>query len=483
MKKPNILIICVDHWPGRLIGAAGHKYIMTPTLDSLAESGVHFTRAYSSTPTCIPARRELMTGVSARTHGDRSFKETLPMPEDLHTMPELFCREGYQTYAAGKLHVYPQRARIGFENVLLHEEGRHHLDNFKDDYELYLERRGLSGRELTHGMGNNQYSTRPWHLEEEDHPTNWTTREMCRQIKRRDPTRPGFWFCSYAAPHPPLTPPAEYFNLYTEREIDKPFMGTWAEDFGLLPYALKYHRKKFPELDLNETDLARKAFYAQCTYIDHQIRLLIGTLREECLLDDTILVFTGDHGDMLGNHNLWAKPPMFEYSVNIPLLISVPPGIVPEEKACGTREDFAALRDIMPTLLDLCGVAVPPQVEGISLYSGSPRSSIYCEHFENELAMRMIRKSDYKLIWYPAGNRFQLFNLSEDPCELEDLSEDKSFSGIMEDLKSTFIDNLYGSDVDWVEQGKIIGFPDKPFRKNPEMRKTARGLLAQRGWR
>ncbi len=478
MEKPNVLTICVDHWPGLLMGTAGHPVIITPTLNTMAENGTHFTQAYSSTPTCIPARRELMTGTTAKKHGDRIFSEKLRMDSNLPTMPDTFRKAGYKAYAVGKLHVYPQRDRIGFDDARIHEEGRHHLGNVKDDFELYLERQGLPGHELTHAMGNNQYPVRPWHLEEKHHPTNWTTREMCRQIKRRDPTRPHFWYCSYAAPHPPLTPPKEYFQLYREMDIDQRFIGKWAENFDSLPYALKHHTRKFPLIDEKEIDLARKAFYAQCTYIDHQIRLLIGTLREEGLLDNTILVFTGDHGDMLGNHNMWAKPPMMEYSVKVPMIISVPPCIDPEGKTVGKENRFSALRDIMPTLLDLCDIPIPETVEGQSLFSDPPRESIYCEHYEDERAIRMVRKDSCKLIWYPVGNRFHLFDLEKDPKEMEDLSENPSYTEVRKDLEIILMDELYGSDAAWVKDGKLTGEPDKEFKLRRD-----RGLLSQRGWR
>jgi arylsulfatase len=478
MEKPNVLGICVDHWPGLLMGAAGHEHIISPTLNSMAEHGTHFTEAYSSTPTCIPARRELMTGTEAKTHGDRIFNETLPMDPKLPTMAETFRRAGYQAHSVGKLHVYPQRDRIGFDDALIHEEGRHHLGNVKDDYELYLEQQGLPGQELTHGIGNNQYPVRSWHLDEKHHPTNWTTREMCRQIKRRDPTKPGFWYCSYAAPHPPITPPEEYLQIYREMEIDKRYVGDWAKDFDALPYSLKSHTRKFPELSEKEIDLARRAFYAQCTYIDHQIRLLIGTLREEGLLDNTILFFTSDHGDMLGNHNLYAKPPMFEYAAKIPMIVSVPPSLDPEGKTVGKDNRFAALRDLMPSLLELCGIPVPKTVEGQSLFKDPPRKSIYCEHYEDERSLRMVRKDSHKLIWYPVGNRFHLFDLEKDPKELKDLSEDPEYKHIRGELEKIILNNLHGEDRSWVKDGKLTGEPDKPFTPPRD-----RGLLAQRGWR
>ncbi|MBI2441231.1 MAG: sulfatase-like hydrolase/transferase [Lentisphaerae bacterium] len=475
--KPNVLLICVDHWPGPLMQAMGHERILTPTLNQLARSGVLFSQAYSATPTCIPARRTLMTGTTARTHGDRVFKERLEMDPRLPTLPQVFREAGYQTYAVGKLHVFPQRARIGFDEVILNEEGRHHLGGGRDDFERFLDREGYAGRELTHAMGNNEYCARPWHLPEYCHPTNWTTREMCYAIQRRDPTCPAFWYCSYAAPHQPVTPPRDYWEMYRQSGVDEPFIGEWAKDPATWPYALKRHQDKFSEMSSAEKQLARQGFYAQCTYIDHQMRLLIGTLREAGWLDNTIVMFVCDHGDMLGNHNLWCKPPMFEWSAKIPMVLM--PTAAYERVGHHQRDDrLAELRDVMPTLLDLCGLPIPRTVEGHSLVSDYRRAHLYGEHYEDDLAMRMIRSDQYKLIWYPVGNRFQLFDLARDPRELRDLADDPTLVDVRKRLTTLLAEHLYGSDLKWVRQGELVGEPEKTFVPSPN-----RGLLSQRGWR
>src|SRR6056297_3057718 len=107
MKQKNVLLICTDHWPGLLMGAADHPAIMTPTLDRLCKDGIRFDQAYSTTPTCIPARRALMTGTTSKTHGDRTFRERAPMDPALHTLAQTFRDSGYQADAVGKMHVYP----------------------------------------------------------------------------------------------------------------------------------------------------------------------------------------------------------------------------------------------------------------------------------------------------------------------------------------------------------------------------------------
>ena len=230
-NKPNILLISTDHWPAALLGVAGHPVIQTPTLDSLARSGTRFSNAYSECPVCIPARRTLMTGTTPRTHGDRVFDETLTMPQ-LPTMAETFRSAGYQATAVGKLHVYPQRNRIGFDDVILDEEGRTQYGVI-DDYEIFLADQGYAGQQFWHGMSNNEYSWRPWHLPEHTHATNWATQQMCKTIKRRNPNKPSFWYLSYTHPHPPLVPIHTYFERYTRKNIPLPLQSHWSNETQL----------------------------------------------------------------------------------------------------------------------------------------------------------------------------------------------------------------------------------------------------------
>jgi arylsulfatase A-like enzyme len=163
--RPNVLLITTDHWPAALLGSAGQHVIQTPTLDQLARSGVRFSNAYSECPVCIPARRTLMTGTPPKIHGDRTFQTTLEMP-DLPTLAQTFRDADYQAIGVGKLHVYPQRNRIGFDEVILAEEGRPGW-GVTDDYEIFLGDQGFAGRQFDHGMSNNEYVIRPWHLPED----------------------------------------------------------------------------------------------------------------------------------------------------------------------------------------------------------------------------------------------------------------------------------------------------------------------------
>jgi arylsulfatase A-like enzyme len=464
-------MICTDHWPGSLFGIAGHPAIQTPTLDQLARNGVRFPRTYSECPVCIPARRTLMTGTTCRTHGDRDFDETLRMP-NVPTLAQTFRDNGYQAFASGKLHVYPQRDRIGFDDVVLHEEGRAQFEAV-DDYELFLGDQGHAGQMFAGGMNNNSYLNRPWHLPEHCHVTNWTTLQMTRLIQRRDPSKPSFWYLSYNHPHPPLTPLGCYIDMYRDIEPPRPHIGEWARDPDALPWALRTRRAD--DFTDYQVQSALRAFYAMCTHIDHQMRVVIGTLREERLLDDTIILFTSDHGDMLGNHGQWAKRLFYEDSACVPMILV---GTANDDRIGHHRIDnrLVGWQDIMPTLLDLAGVDIPESVEGISMVSGGPRAHLYGECGNGPTATRMVHDGRHKLIYYPVGNRAQLFDLDKDPREMVDLAGQESYARVEHQLRDLLAQELYGGDEAWVKNGEWVGLPDQEYVPAPN-----RGLSGQRG--
>ena len=473
--RPNVLLILVDQWPGTLLGAAGHEVLQTPTLDQLARMGVRYDRAYSECPICIPARRTLMTGTTTRTHGDRVFGTVNRMP-DVPTIAQCFRDGGYQALAVGKLHVYPPRDRIGFDDVLLAEEGRPHLGTV-DDHDRYLAARGFAGQQYLHGMNNNDYMYRPWHLPEDCHVTNWTTAEMCRQIKRRDPTRPAFWTLSYSHPHPPLVPLDCYLQMYRALEMDLPLEADWAQDPAALPRALRAMRDFYPSFTPAILAEIRRAFYALCTHIDHQLRLVLGTLREEGLLDETVILFTSDHGDMLGDFGLFAKRTFYEGSANVPMILAGPPGH-PGIAAGAVDHRLVGLQDVMPTLLSLAGLAVPESCDGIDMTGEGRRSVLYGDCLESAGASRMLHDGRMKLVWYPAGNVVQLFDLEADPKETRDLADDPAHAATRAALEVLLAEQCYGIDVEqgWVVDGRLRGFDPGPY-----VRKADRSFTGQRG--
>jgi arylsulfatase A-like enzyme len=471
MSQPNVLLIVTDHWPASLLGAAGHPAIHTPVLDQLTRNGVRFTNCYSETPVCLPARRTMMTGCTPRQHGDRTFQPYRPMEPNLPTMAQCFRDAGYQAYGVGKTHTYPQRDRIGFDDIQLDDEGRT-LYGVTDDYEIFLGDQGYVGQQFGHGMSNNAYQSTPWHLPEHVHATNWATDTMARYVRRRDPKRPSFWYLGYRHPHPPLVPPQRFLDHYADVDIDMPFAGDWSE--GDLPYNLQgvQARSVYSE---REIKWARRAFYALCTHIDQQIGHLIGTIREEGILDDTIIMFTSDHGDMLGNHGMWAKQTFYEGSSNVPMIV-VPQAGDTDVGFNRADDRLTGLQDVMPTLLGLAGIEVPEHLDGRSMMVEETREHIYGEFGEEQHASRMIRDERYKLIWYPCGNHAQLFDLVDDPFEMNDLAGNPDHAEVLAGLKDELLGEMYGSDEKWIKDGKLTGEPAKTFYPGPN-----RGLSLTRG--
>lgn len=461
-EKPNILFIMMDQWPAKVMRAAGHPVILTPTLDQLARLGTRFPRAYSECPICIPARRTVMTGTAPRTHGDREFQPALAMPA-LPTVAQCFRDAGYQAFGVGKMHVHPQRDRIGFDDIWLAEEGRPQL-GATDDYDMYLADQGHAGEQFLHGMNNNDYLFRPWHLQERMHVTNWITRESARMIKRRDPGKPAFWHVSYTHPHPPLAPLEAYLNMYDVDRMDLPVRADWAAE--QLPPALQATRDYWPtRFSDHELRAIRRAYYALCTHIDHQLRVLIGTLREEQVLDNTIILVCSDHGDMLGDFGLWAKRVFYEASAQVPMILV---GAAGSQRVQANHIDhrLVGLQDVMPTLLSLADLPVPASVDGLSMIGEATREVLFGECRENVLATRMAHDGRFKLIWYPAGNHVQLFDLENDSAETQNLAGADEFAQVQRKLEQALIDNAWGIDTDWIRDGTLQGFPaPEPARK------------------
>jgi len=271
--------------------------------------------------------------------------------------------------------------------------------------------------------------------------------------------------------------------MYQDAPIPPAHLGEWAKDFDQLPYLLQdrsnrwYPHLKEGKLHDFELRLVRQAFYAQCTYIDHQIRVVVGFLREQGLLDNTIIAFTSDHGDMLGNHGFFAKGLHYEDSARIPLII-VPTANYDHLAHHQTDDRLTELMDIMPTLLDMAGIPIPDTVTGQSLAGEDRRQYLFAEYQEGAMATRMLRDERYKLIYYPAGNHCQLFDIIHDPNELNDLAEDSSVADVKERLIYKLQNYLYGSDLDWIQDGKLVGVPKPEYKPRPN-----RDLTAQRGLR
>jgi arylsulfatase A-like enzyme len=219
-----------------------------------------------------------------------------------------------------------------------------------------------------------------------------------------------------------------------------------------------WYREKALSSDV--TRQIRAGFYALSTHIDHQVRSVIGLLKEQGILDNTVLMFTSDHGNMLGNHGLYNVGLFYESCAKVPMVLVPTPAQV-EPTGPGRVDDrLVAHADIMPTLLDMCDIPVPPSVEGLSMVGDRTRDHLYGEFGEDSTSSRMIVDGHHKLIYYPVGDRSQLFDLRTDPNEMHDVASEPTYSQVKAHMLALLLDNLYGTDLEWIENGKLVGLPD-----------------------
>lgn len=465
LKQSNIVLICVDQWRGDCLGIDGHPVVQTPFLDQLASDGVRFSRAYSSCPVCIPARAALFTGLSQRSHGRVGYEDGVPWNYPI-TMAGEFTRGGYQTQAVGKMHVFPERSQLGFQNVILHDgylrfaRNRSRDISLVDDYIPWLrDRLGRDADYFEHGVNCNSMVARPWDKDEYAHPTNWVVHQSIDFLRRRDPRKPFFLFMSFHRPHPPYDPPSWAFDMYADRDMPQPPIGDWSKCFA------EYGNVARPDTFYGEFDghvlnRARAGYYGHMTHIDHQINRFIETLHEFEVANNTWIAFVSDHGEMLGDHNLYRKGYPYEGSSRVPLILKGPPGVQLER---GQRCDaLVELRDIMPTLLDCAELPIPVETEGRSvlpLLQKVPhewRAYLHGEHVIFGQSLQWLTDGKEKYIWMSELGREQLFDLKTDPLELHDLSAHPASGPRILFWRRILISELAGRDEGFSDGSSLI---------------------------
>ncbi|ACQ79559.1 sulfatase [Beutenbergia cavernae DSM 12333] len=474
-ERPNVLLIMADQWRGDCLGSAGHPTVRTPFLDRLASQGTRYAKAYSATPTCTPARASLMTGLRPATHGRVGYADHVAWDYPT-TLAGEFTRHGYQTQAVGKMHVSPERAQLGFQNVVLHSplgivrsaRERGQDPDLVDDYLPWLRLR--LGRDATffdHGIDSNSWVARPWDKPEHLHPTNFVASESADFLRRRDPTKPFLLFASFNAPHPPFDPPAWAFEQYLETDMPDPPVGDWAEAFD--PWANSADPTALvgtipPDL----LQRARAGYYGHMTHVDQQINFLLEELSHRGLRDNTLVCFLADHGEMLGDHHLFRKGFPYEGSARIPMILSGP-GV----PAGQVRDDVVELGDVMPTLLDAAGLPVPDVVQGRSflpatLDRAEPRAWLHGEHTLLGQSFQWLTDGHEKYVWWSGTGREQLFDLDSDPTESHDLAPSPGASARLERWREVLVGELRGREEGFTEGGRlVVGRPVRPTLRHP----------------
>jgi len=470
-EQPNVVLVCVDQWRGDCLSVDGHPVVQTPYLDQLALSGVRCGRAYSATPTCIPARAALFTGLSQRTHGRVGYQDGVNWDYPV-TLAGEFTRHGYQTQAVGKLHVHPARSQVGFQHVLLHDGymhfGRRRDRDFElvDDYLPWLRSRaGHDADYFDHGLNCNSMVARPWDKDETLHPSTWVATQSIDFLRRRDPRKPFFLYMSFHRPHPPYDPPTWAFEQYLHAPMPEAPVGNWIE--FLEPWRQQHN----PEAQVTQASpqalqRARAGYYGHMSHIDQQINRFWEALGEAHLQKNTFLCFVSDHGEMMGDHNMYRKSVAYEGSARVPFMLTGPrdAGL----KRGAALDHVVELRDVMPTLLDCAGLPVPRSVEGRSILplaqgrTAKWREYLHGEHLCMGQSMQWVVNGREKYIWFSGNGHEQFFDLAEDPQELDDLARDARHEPRVLRLRNQLIQELRGREEGFTDGRKLI--PGRPVR-------------------
>ncbi len=481
-NRPNILFIMADQHRGDCLGADGNPDIRTPNLDALAREGVRFRNAYTSTPSCIPARAAILTGLSPWHHGLLGMGGwPIPARYPLET-PRALAEAGYYTASIGKNHfypsiknhMYPSLVTHGYD-LLLQDEHHDYSRVYRSDYHSWFWSSApdiYSGdgwlNDVPDGCGFgwkdfwNAYQAKPYPYPERLHRARWVGDTAVRFLRNYDRSQPFFLKVSFIPPHSPYVPPERLMRPYSDGHLPKAFQGRWAE---------KYRPLSGPDFDIWHGDLgqeqvhrSRAGYYGQVTLVDEQIGHILEELDARGWLEDTLIFYCADHGDMLGDHHLWSKGQPYQSSVRIPMLMRWPKGLVGRDRG-QVIPQVTELRDLLPTFLDAASIPVPENVDGRSLLSlvegkaGEWRPYIDLEHNiwrSPTVHWNALTDGHTKYVFHAYDGSEQLFDLDHDPHELKDLAPEPSRQNELRLWRGRMVGHLSERGEAWVKNGKLM---------------------------
>lgn len=481
--RPNFIFINTDqHRADCFSFSRRRRGLVTPHLDNLAMCGMRFHNAYATCPVCIPQRMSLMSGQLPSTHGVLC-NAGIPFWGIEHTLPGELRDNGYQTALIGRdMHLDPMEMGFGFE----HQEIS--TADCNCDYFKFLashsppEANGLWGQR----GAIQSFIPHPWHLPDWQHLTNWTVDRSINWLHGRDPSCPFFLTVGFNQPHTPNSPPRHYLDRYLRMaDLGQPVIGDWAippanDGIGVSPDS--------SYLNLTGVNLhtCLAGYYAEINLLDDAIGRLLAYLQAARLAQKTYVIFSADHGEMLGDHYHFQKSVPYEGASHIPMFIRGP-GIA----GGGECESPVGWHDLMPTLLDLAGIDVPDTAaDGISLGPvlrgeslGIARNYIHGEclladvsvgepfpgqqvqgNVAYEQGVQFVTDGREKYIWFPRGGIEQFFNLRSDPDECHDLAVDPAYAERVEFWRQRLVKMLEDRPEGYVVNGCLVAGKEMPPR-------------------
>lgn len=469
--KPNILLITTDQQRYDTICALGYPHMYTPNLDRLVQEGCSFRNAYSPNPVCMAARHNILTGLSARYHGfdDNYFDEGKAIPYDLPTFPQILTDGGeYDAVAIGKMHFQPCRRHNGFCRMELMEELPRCRED--DDYALFLKQKGYSHVQSFHGVRNLLYmQPQQSFLPEECHGTRWVADRAISYIEENAGKRPFLAWVSFIAPHPPLDVPERFSNLYFGREIpepvvsDTPLSNLAQENSGIADYPDSQYLRRFREL-----------YYSAVSFVDENIGRILDALTAAGQLDQTLIIFTSDHGEMLGDNGTYQKFLPYDGAAKIPMIMRY----MGKLKPGSVCDDFVDLNDLLPTILDATGYRYTGNIKlpGESVFAWNKeknREYQYMEYGHGNRRWISLRNRRYKYNYYYGGGYEELFDMEQDPHEKRNLlcfGSDEKLTAVKTQLYERLVqyETEYGLEG-YVEDGKLKVLEDYQISYYQEM--------------
>lgn len=411
MKAKNILLILSDQQRFDTIAAAGFSHMITPNLDDLVADSCLYTNAYSGNPVCMPARHDLITGFPARVHGYYANAENRYINSHATpTLPRVFAENGYRTVAVGKMHFRPVQEHHGFDEMHLMEE----LPRIRqaDAYATFLKQEGLGQVQNLHGVRHAIYhEPQVAQTDIARHGSNWVAERTNQWLDENEGKHPFFMMCGFIQPHPPWNNPEELLSMYDEV--------TPAEEIAVsrLPFEEDapswYGDNDTPE----QKQAIRRAYYTAVSMVDRSVGKIIDHLKAIGQYDDTMIIFTSDHGEMLHDKGYYSKELPYESSAHVPMIIKYPKG----ERAGEHCQNFADLLDLFPTCLDVCGLSYPENHQ--ALYGTSlatkPEREFQCVS-TGDLPTRwvMCRNAQYKYVYHFNGGYQELYDMNDPQGEV-----------------------------------------------------------------
>ena len=438
--KPNILFIMSDEHNASVLGANGNAIIRTPNLDRLAASGVSFDACYCNSPLCVPSRASFLSGQYISRTGVWGNSCELPRA-DIPAVPNLLNAAGYESFLCGKMHLEADR-RYGYTDV-----GGNFNTSQKD---------GRVGRLPADNLPGHGYSNRFTSFHTGEHSSVMqhdlkVTQGAVEFLKNRKPgEKPFFLTVGFIAPHFPLTVPEPYWKNYAGR-VAPPNIPPGYLD--ALPLNYKHVRAgfKIENVPPEVVTKGRELYYGLTQWMDEQVGQVLDALRASPFAENTVIIYTSDHGENMGEHGLWWKNAMYDSAARVPLIVSWPL----RWKGGARRTGACSLVDVARTLVELGGGVAPENWDGTSMLpwldsADAPwKDQAVVEYYSHPIASgyAMIRRGHFKYTYHtPPDEKHpaqrELYDVSSDPGELKNLAADPAYAGRIAELHAALCKEL-----------------------------------------